>query len=94
MVIKTTFDGNQKKFHWYWLPLIYKHGECTFFVDGDFVFPKDISNLKVNAEPKGGPFLECPMNLVPTYSAMIELQSKPKNWRGTNLDLKSKFYKV
>ena len=94
MVISTKFDGNQKKFHWYWLPLMYKHPECTFFVSGEFIFPKDISNLIVNEKAKGGPLLECPMNKVPSYSAMIELQKKRNNWKGTSEDLKSRFYEV
>lgn len=73
---------------------MYKHPECTFYVSGEFVFPKDISNLKVNKAATGGPLLDCPMNRVPSYSAMIELQKKANNWRGTNEDLKSRFYEV
>ena len=73
---------------------MYKHPECTFYVSGEFIFPKDISNLKVNTGAKGGPLLECPMNKVPSYSAMIELQKKANNWRGTNEDLQSRFYEV
>ena len=73
---------------------MYKHPECTFYVSGEFIFPKDISNLKVNTGAKRGPLLECPMNRVPSYSAMIELQKKAKDWRGTNEDLKSRFYEV
>ena len=49
MRIITEFNGEQKKFHWYWLPLMYKHQECEFYVHAPrgFVYPKDVKNLKV-----------------------------------------------
>lgn len=95
MNIVTEFNGNQKKFHWYWLPLIYKHQECTFYIKGEFVFPRDVSNIKVNAEPpKGGPTLTIPMDQVPTYRAMLELASLPEDWKGNHIDLGQRFYEV
>ena len=97
MVIETHFDGNQKKFHHYWLPLIYKHQECEFHVTASrgFTYPKDIANLKVNhIGNKKGPVLKCPMNKVPTYKAMIVLQQKKQGWSGTDEDLGERFYEV
>ena len=95
MVIITTFEGNQKAFHHYWLPLIYKHQECEFRISGKFVYPKDLKNLKVNSvDENGGPILKCPINKVPMYRGMIELQKKNKNWIGTPEDLGDWFYDV
>lgn len=96
MKIVTEFNGNQKHFHWYWLPLIYKHQECKFYVKGDFTYPKDVGNLLVNATPEqgNGPILRCPMNLVPTYRAMEQFTRKDKNWTGTHEDLGERFYEV
>ena len=95
MIIHTKFNGEQKKFHWYWLPLIYKHQECQFYIDGDFIYPKDIKNLHVNEEvPGNGPILNVTMDKVPTYIAMIKLQEQKKSWRGTSDDLNVKFYEV
>ena len=95
MKIVTEFDGEQKKFHWYWLPLMYKHQDCQFFVKGDFIYPKDVPNLKVNQEPSGkGPTLRCPMNRVPTYRAMAEFVKKKPDWDGTHEDLGERFYEV
>lgn len=95
MVIITTFEGDQKKFHHYWLPLMYKHQECEFHVSGKFVYPKDLKNLKVNStEQTKGPTLKCPINKIPTYKAMITLQSKSTDWIGTDEDLQEKFYEV
>ena len=96
MVIITTFEGNQKKFHTYWLPLMYKHQECQFYVSGKFTYPSDLKNLHVNKtrELKSGPILRCSINNVPTYKAMIELQKKSKNWVGTEKELNEKFYEV
>ena len=95
MVIVSSFDGNQKKFHSYWLPLMYKHQECEFHVSGKFVFPSDLKNLHVNKVEHGkGPVLKCPMDKVPTYKAMIELQNKSPKWIGTPEELGEKFYEV
>ena len=48
MNIVTKFDISQKKFHHYWLPLMYKHQECTFYITAShgFIYPKDLNNLK------------------------------------------------
>lgn len=74
---------------------MYKHGECEFHVSGKFVYPSDLKNLKVNSSNVGkGPILKCPMNKLPTYRAMIELQKKPSNWVGTDIDLDQKFYEI
>jgi len=95
VVIITTFEGNQKAFHHYWLPLIYKHQECEFRISGKFVYPKDLKNLKVNSvDENGGPILKCPIDKVPMYRGMIELQKKNKNWIGTPEDLGDWFYDV
>ena len=94
MVIQTVFDGKQKKFHTYWLPLMYKHQECEFHVEGKFVYPKDVKNLKVGISSATGPTLKCPMNKIPTYKAMIELAKKPKEWIGTPEDLGVMFYDI
>lgn len=96
MKIVTRFDGQQKKFHWYWLPLMYKHPECKFYISGDFIFPRGIDNLLQNATPEegDGPILQCPINLVPTYKAMVELSKKKKDWNGTHEDLGERFYEV
>lgn len=97
MKIVTEFNGEQKKFHWYWLPLIYKHQEVTFYVQAPrgFIYPKDIKNLKVN-EVTGdqGPILNCPMNRVPTYRAMEQFAKKDGKWKGTHEDLGERFYEV
>lgn len=94
MVIVTTFEGNQQEFHHYWCPLMYKHQECEFHVTGKFVYPKDLTNLKVNQTThKAGPVLRLPINMLPTYRAMIELQKKPKDWVGNVDDIgKDWFY--
>lgn len=94
MVIVTEFKGDQKSFHHYWCPLMYKHQECQFYIKGEFVFPKDIKNLHVNEEPKGGPILHCPIEKIPQYRGMIELQKKEKNWSGTPEDIGDWFYSV
>lgn len=97
MKIVTTFEGNQKHFHWYWLPLMYKHQEVTFYVQAPhkFIYPKDVKNLKINEVPKGdGPTLNCPMNLLPTYRAMEQFAKKKKDWTGTPEDLGERFYEV
>jgi len=95
MNIYVKFNGEQKKFHWYWLPLIYKHQECTFYFEGDFTYPKDIKNLRVNAEiDTKGPTLYCPMDRVPTYYAMVVLTGKKSSWTGTTNDLNAPFYEV
>tara|TARA_B100002019_G_scaffold59522_2_gene51026 strand:- start:2529 stop:2822 length:294 start_codon:yes stop_codon:yes gene_type:complete len=95
MVIITEYKGNQKKFHWYWLPLICKHQEVKFFVkaSSDFIYPKDIKNLNVNQPVSGkGPTLICPIDKIPTYRAMEQLTKKDKNWKGTPEDLGERFY--
>ena len=95
MVIVSSFDGNQKKFHSYRLPLMYKHQECEFHISGKFVHPSDLKNLHVNRIEHGkGPILKCPMNMVPTYRAMIELQRKNPKWIGTPEELGEVFYEV
>lgn len=97
MRIVTEFDGKQQRFHYYWLPLIYKHNECQFYIQAPrgFVYPKDIKNLKVNEVPSGkGPTLRCPMNLVPTYIAMERFGKKKSDWDGTPEDLGERFYEV
>ena len=97
MKIVTEFNGQQKYFHWYWLPLIYKHQEVTFYVQAPrgFIYPKDIKNLKVNEIAKGkGPTLNCPMNLVPTYRAMEQFAKKHPTWTGSPEELGEKFYDI
>lgn len=97
MKIVTVFDGQQKKFHWYWLPLIYKHQEVTFYVQAPrgFIYPKDIKNLKVNEIAGGkGPILKCPMNRVPTYRAMEKFSKMGKDWNGSDTELNERFYEV
>ena len=50
MNIVIKYNGRQKLFHHYWLPLIYKHNECTFYVEdknGSMIYPSGIRNLKV-----------------------------------------------
>lgn len=71
---------------------MYKHQECQFYISGDFIFPKDIKNLHVNKEPKGGPILHCPIDRIPTYRGMIELQKKNKNWSGTDKDIGEEWF--
>lgn len=92
MVIVTEFKGDQKSFHHYWCPLMYKHQECSFYIKGEFIYPKDLKNLHVNKEPKGGPILNCPIDKIPQYRGMIELQKKDKNWKGTEKDIGDWFY--
>lgn len=97
MVIVTEFKGDQKSFHYYWCPLMYKHQECQFYIKSEFqkkplIFPKDLKNLHVNKEPKGGPMLDCPIDKIPQYRGMIELQKKEKNWKGTEKDIGDWFY--
>lgn len=92
MVIVTEFKGDQKSFHHYWCPLMYKHQECSFYIKGEFIYPRDLKNLHVNKEPKGGPILNCPIDKIPQYRGMIELQKKDKNWKGTEKDIGDWFY--
>ena len=52
MVITLKFEGQQQLFHYYWLPLMYKHNECKFVVEdktSKLVYPKDVNNLEVIA---------------------------------------------
>ena len=47
MVITLKFNGEQQLFHYYWLPLMYKHNECKFIVEDKttkMIYPKDIDN--------------------------------------------------
>lgn len=97
MKIITDYQGEQKKFHWYWLPLIYKHQEVKFFVKApaNFIYPKDLKNLIINQNPVGkGPTLTCAWNEIPTYRAMEQFSKKDANWNGTATDLGEKFYDV
>lgn len=71
---------------------MYKHQECSFYIKGEFIYPKDLKNLHVNKEPKGGPMLNCPIDKIPQYRGMIELQKKDKNWKGTEKDIGDWFY--
>ena len=101
MVIISTFLGDQKYFNRAWCPLMYKHQECQFYITAGpkFVYPKDLQNLHINSGlnigQKDGPILKCPIELIPTYRGMIELQSKPKDWIGDPDDLDHEyFYKL
>tara|TARA_B100000927_G_scaffold274573_1_gene253897 strand:- start:329 stop:640 length:312 start_codon:yes stop_codon:yes gene_type:complete len=83
MVITLKFDGQQQLFHYYWLPLMYKHNECKFIVEDKttkMIYPKDVPNLEVisniNNVKITQPILHCQMNKVPTYKSMIEFQKK------------------
>jgi len=93
MVIILTFTGDQKAFNRAWCPLIYKHQECQFFITAvpNFVYPKDLNNLHINKilhnTSEDGPILKCPIEIIPTYRGMIELQKKSKNWIGGPKDL-------
>jgi len=71
---------------------MYKHQECSFYIKGEFIYPRDLKNLHVNKEPKGGPILNCPIDKIPQYRGMIELQKKDKNWKGTEKDIGDWFY--
>lgn len=97
MNIVTVFNGKQKNFHMYWLPLIYKHQEVMFYIQAPrgFIYPKDIKNLKVNEIPNTkGPTLKCEMSELPTYRAMEVLTKQKNNWTGTPKDLDARFYEV
>lgn len=97
MVIITDYTGPQNKFHWYWLPLMYKHQEVSFFVKApnNFIYPKNLRNLHVNQKPAGkGPVLTCGWNQIPTYRAMEQFSKKKRDWQGTAKDLGEKFYEV
>ena len=83
MVITLKFEGQQQLFHYYWLPLMYKHNECKFVVEdktNKIIYPRDIDNLQVVANINNfklrQPILHCKMNKVPTYKTMIEFQKK------------------
>lgn len=101
MVIITEFEGDQRKFHHFWLPLIYKHQECNFVVKDKtdrMIFPAGIKNLKVvNPDYNvraGQVVLECPINKVPTYKAMVDLQNIKSAKTITPEELGSMFYEV
>ena len=73
MNIVVKYNGKQKLFHHYWLPLIYKHNECTFYIEdknGSMIYPSGIRNLKViidiNKENLKGKTLHCDIDNVPT----------------------------
>tara|TARA_B100001175_G_scaffold296414_1_gene285322 strand:- start:865 stop:1197 length:333 start_codon:yes stop_codon:yes gene_type:complete len=101
MVILTKYTGYQLEFTRYWPPLMYKHQECQFIVIDPFNklwYPKDLKNLEVvndwdDIKSWKGPMLECPINKLPTYKAMIVLQNK-KSGNFTPDNLGAKFYKV
>lgn len=83
MVITLTFEGQQQLFHYYWLPLMYKHNECKFIVEdktSKLIYPNDVGNLEVvtniNNVKLRQPILHCKINKVPTYRTMIEFQKK------------------
>ena len=83
MVITLKFEGQQQLFHYYWLPLMYKHNECKFIVEDKttkMIYPNDVDNLEVvtniNNVKLRQPILRCKMNKVPTYRTMIEFQKK------------------
>ena len=83
MVITLTFEGQQQLFHYYWLPLIYKHNECKFIVEdktNKMIYPKDVDNLEVvtniNNVKLRTPVLHCKINRVPTYKTMVDFQAK------------------
>ena len=83
MVITLTFEGQQQLFHYYWLPLMYKHNECKFIVEDKttkMIYPNDVGNLEVvtniNNIKLRQPILHCEINKVPTYKTMIEFQKK------------------
>ena len=83
MVIVIKYDGRQQLFHHYWLPLIYKHQECTFFVEDDtekIIYPSDIPNLnvtkQVNKDKLKEPVMYCNIDRVPTYRTMIDFNHK------------------
>ena len=93
MVIVTTFIDDQKTFNRAWCPLMYKHQECQFFISAGpkFVYPKDLKNIHINKvlhnTSEDGPILRCPIEIIPTYRGMVELQSKDKSWVGGPVDL-------
>ena len=101
MVILIEFEGEQRKFHHFWLPLIYKHQECNFVVKDktdNMIFPAGITNLKVvNPDYKlrtGNVVLKCPFNKIPTYKAMVDLQNIKTAKTITPEELGSMFYEV
>jgi len=97
VVITLKYNGDQKRFHHYWLPLVYKHGECTFVVHDEsnkLIYPKDAKNLKINQNHDKGPIMHCVAEKIPTYRAMVVFQKKPKNWKGDWSDLGEMFYDI
>lgn len=108
MVIVTKFNGNQLLFTRYWCPLMYKHQECKFVVINPLdevilEYPKDLENLEVVSDIDFSKFktavLECPMEKLPTYKAMIIFQrlseplvANPRRYKPEQL--KTRFYKV
>ena len=94
MVIISTYVGDQKDFNQHWCPLMYKHQECQFYITAgpNLVYPKDLKNFHLNSGlhitgQKDGPILKCPIERIPTYRGMIELQKKPTSWIGRPEDL-------
>ena len=50
MVITLKFEGQQQLFHYYWLPLMYKHNECKFIVEDKttkMIYPNDVDPFGV-----------------------------------------------
>ena len=83
MNIVVKYNGKQKLFHHYWLPLIYKHNECRFYVEDkndSLIYPSGIPNLKVvidiSKEKLKGKTLYCNIYKVPTYKTMANFDNK------------------
>ena len=83
MNIVIKYNGKQKLFHHYWLPLIYKHNECRFYVEDkndSLIYPSGIPNLKVvidiSKEKLKGKTLYCNIYKVPTYKTMANFDNK------------------
>ena len=82
MNIVIKYNGKQKLFHHYWLPLIYKHNECMFYVEDkndSLIYPSGIPNLKVvidiSKEKLKGKTLYCNIYKVPTYKTMANFDN-------------------
>ena len=82
MNIVIKYNGRQKLFHHYWLPLIYKHPECTFYVEdknGSIICPSGIPNIKmvidISKQKLKGKTLYCDIDKVPTYKTMTDFSN-------------------
>lgn len=82
MNIVIKYNGRQKLFHHYWLPLIYKHPECTFYVEdknGSIICPSGIRNIKmvidISKQKLKGKTLYCDIDKVPTYKTMTDFSN-------------------